>query len=244
LHRHVAARLVEMMPDNEGGVPSRILEVGCGTGVLTDEVRRRYPESVLCVLDVAEGMIACVRERWGADPRMEFVTGDVRSYVPRQPVALIVSSSALHWALPLDRTLSMLGRCLTPAGELCMALMLDGTLGELHSIRRQVAPGKIPPGHLPTRSEVLSAVRVAGLTVSSLESESIHSHYHSADDCLRTLHAQGLTGGAVSRAPLPLSRTELCRLRELYDASCRDARGGVYASFEILYLRACRSASQ
>lgn len=244
LHRHVAARLVEMMPDAAAGVPSRILEVGCGTGVLTEQVRSRYQDAAMCLVDVAEGMIACVRERWGADSRMEFVTGDVREFVSPFRFDLIVSSSALHWAQPLDRTLTTLAGFLTEEGALCIALMLDGTLGELHSLRRQVAPGKVPAGRLPTRAEVLSAVRSAGLCVTAVEEESIQTHYHSADDCLRTLHAQGLTGGAVSRAGLPLTRTELNALRTGYDADCRDGRGGVYASFEVLHLCARRSLPQ
>ena len=243
LHRHVAARLIGMMPGPEAGFPGRILEVGCGTGVLTEPVRRRFPDVPLCVLDVAEGMIACVRERWGADPRMEFMTGDVRDFESTCPFDLIVSSSALHWALPLDRTLVKLKGCLSTRGILCMALMVEGTLGELHGLRRRIAPGKTPAGRLPVRSEVVAAIGSAGMEISGLETESIQTHYQSAEDFLGTIHAQGLTGGAVSQAGLPLSRRELSLIRKEYDATYRDGRDGVFATFEILYIRAAAGIS-
>ncbi len=237
LHRHVAARLIEIMPEPGRLGPGRILEVGCGSGVLTEPLRLRYPAAPLCVLDVAEGMVAAVRERWGHDPRMEYVVADVRDYVAAEPFDLIVSSSALHWATPLERTFVNLKRQLTPDGQCCVALMIEGTLCELHALRRRVAPGKIPAGRLPTGEEVLTSVKAAGFAVAHSTEECIQTRYHSADDFLRTIHAQGLTGGAVSRAAVALSRTEIKRLRRDYDVAFRDNGNGVYASFLVQYLQ-------
>ena len=235
LHRHVAARLLETLPDPGAIGAGRILEVGCGTGVLTEPLRRRYPAASLCVLDLAEGMVASVRERWGQDPRMEFVVADIREFSSPRPFDLIVSSSALHWATPLDRTFANLKRLLSVEGQCCVALMIDGTLGELHALRRRVAPGKIPVSRLPTGKAVLAAAQAAGLTVMNNEEEYIQTRYHSADDFLSTIHAQGLTGGAVSQASVALSRIELMRLRREYDVAFRAHGDGVYASFVVQY---------
>ena len=237
LHRHVAARLMETLPEPDEIGTGRILEVGCGSGVLTEPIRSRYPEASLCVLDVAEGMVAAVRERWGTDPRMEFVVSDIRMFSSPRPFELIVSSSALHWATPLDQTLVHLKRQLSTGGKCCAALMIDGTLGELHTLRRRVAPGKIPAGRLPTEEEVLVAAVSAGFNIMGSEKECIQTRYHSADDFLSTIRAQGLTGGAVSMASAPLSRTELKRLRRDYDVTFRDQADGVYASFVVLYIQ-------
>jgi SAM-dependent methyltransferase len=168
---------------------------------------------------------------------MEYVVADVRDYVAAKPVDLIVSSSALHWATPLERTFVNLKRQLTAGGQCCVALMVDGTLRELHAMRRRVAPGKIPASRLPTGEEVLAAAKAAGFSVEMSTDECVQTRYHSADDFLRTIHAQGLTGGAVSRAAVALSRTEIKRLRRDYDVAFRDGGNGVYASFVVQYLQ-------
>lgn len=238
LHRHVAARLIGIMPEPGPLASGRILEVGCGTGVLTGLVRQRYPSATLCVTDVAEGMVGCVRGKWGNDPAMEFVVSDVRDLKPHAPFDLIVSSSALHWATPLEQTMMTLRKALASGGSLCVALMTEGTLGELHRLRRLVAPAKAPAARLPSGEDVIAAVEAAGLVLEGREDEVIQAHYRSADDFLRTIHAQGLTSGAVSRGAVPLSRSEIGRLRTAYDETCRDEGGGVRATFEVLYLSA------
>jgi len=238
LHKHVAARLLEFLPEPDQVGTGSILEVGCGTGVLTNLVRQRYPAASLCVLDVAEGMVESVRERWGDSPAMRYVVADVRDFKAGHSFDLIVSSSALHWATPLEPTMANLRGMLTQEGVLCAALMTDGTLRELHALRRQIAPDKTPPGRLPQGFEVLSALRGAGMDVMCHEIETIQTHYRSADDFLRTIHAQGLTAGEVSRAALPLNRAELVQLRLDYDQTCCDAAGGVHATFEVLYFSA------
>ncbi len=237
LHRHVAARLIETLPEPGEVGAGRILEVGCGSGVLTELLRQRYPEASLCALDIAEGMVASVRERWANDPRMDYVVADIRDFSAPHPFELIVSSSALHWATPLDQTMENLKQQLASGGHCCVSLMIDGTLSELHAIRRRVAPGKIPSGRLPLSEEVLAAANSSGFTILSKEEECIQTRYHSADDFLGTIHAQGLTGGAVSRASASLSRAELKRLRREYDVACHDQGDGVYATFVVLYLQ-------
>lgn len=236
LHRHVAARLMESLPDPEALGAGHILEVGCGSGVLTEPLRLRYPQAQICAVDVAEGMVAAVRERWHQDPRMEFVLSDIRYFSASRQFDLIVSSSALHWAEPLEQTFGNLKRHLLPSGHCCAALMIEGTLGELHALRRRVAPGKVPSGRLPAGDEVLAAALAAGFTVSRHEEEAIQTRYHSAEDFLATIHAQGLTGGSVSRAGTLLSRAELKRLRREYDVAFRDQTGSVYATFVVLYV--------
>jgi len=190
------------------------------------------------MLDVAEGMVSCVRERWSHDLAMEFVVADVRDFKTARPFDLILSSSVLHWAVPLEKTMATLHAALVPGGGLYAALMVDGTLAELHGLRRQIAPRKIPTGRLSTRDEVISAVEHAGFDLVSRKAEAIQARYHSADDFLGTIHAQGLTSGTVSRAELSLTRTELSQLRKAYNETCCDPSGGVRATFEVLYLAA------
>ncbi len=241
LHRHVAARLVEMLPDPVAIGTGRILEMGSGTGVLTTLLRHRYPDASLCVVDIAEGMVRRLRETHAVDDSLCCVVGDARTFATLRPFDLVVSSSALHWAVPIEAVTANVWRALKPGGRFVAALMVEGTLRELHALRRTIAPGKIPEGRLVRTGEVLDALEGAGLALESRIEETVRARYGSADDFLRTIHAQGLTGGDVSRAAHPLSRTELSNLVKAYDLAYPELMGGVYASFEVLYLESrCR----
>lgn len=243
LHRHVAATLAGLMPDPGEVGSGRILEVGCGTGVLSDRIRQRYPQAALSLLDVAAPMVESVRERWGGGRHVEYVVADMQDYRSSIPFDWIFSSSALHWAVSLERMFSGLGGSLVPGGGLCAALMVDGTLGELHAVRRRVSPFKVPEGRLPTEESVNAALHAAGFTVVSGCQEAIRTCYRSAQDLLATIHAQGLTGGRVSNACKPLSRGELLAIQRLYDETYREGEQGVYATFKVLYVVA-RSGNQ
>lgn len=236
LHRHVAARLMEMLPDPLMIGAGRILELGCGTGVLTTLLRKRFPSACLCAVDVAEGMARGLQGTHAADDGLCCVVADAKTFATLQPFDLVVSSSALHWVTPIESAMSNIVRALKPGAKFMAALMVKDTLRELHALRRTIVPDKIPAGRLPPTLEVLDALEAAGLALESRTEETVRARYRSADDFLRTLHAQGLTGGSVSQAARPLSRTDLANLVKAYDLAYPELRGGVYASFEVLYL--------
>lgn len=240
LHRHVAANLLEWLPDPGLIGDGRILELGCGTGVLTAMIRQRYPSALICAVDIAEGMAACLQDTRREDRNLACVVADARNFASRVPFDLVVSSSSLHWATPLSRTMTNIEGLVKPGGQVAVAMMVDETLRELHALRRTIAPKKIPAGRLPTGEEAIAAFKGTGFIVSGQTEEIVRARYHSADDFLRTIHAQGLTGGAVSQGALPLSRSELRNLVSAYDMAYRDLKGGVYASFKVLYLGATR----
>jgi malonyl-CoA O-methyltransferase len=236
LHRHVAARLMDMLPDPLMIGAGRILELGSGTGVLTALLRKRFPSACVCAVDIAEGMARNLQGAYVADDRLYCVVADARSFATLQPFDLVVSSSALHWATPIESAMVNIVRALKPGGRFMAALMVKDTLRELHALRRTIVPDKIPRGRLPPTGEVLDALSRAGLTLESRKEETVRARYRSADDFLRTIHSQGLTGGAVSQADRPLSRSDLANLVKAYDLAYPELKGGVYASFEVLYL--------
>ena len=201
---------------------------------------RRFTTQPILALAVAAGMVRRARTA-AAAPHVVWAVADVREFQVPEPFAMVVSSAALHWITPLDRTFAALARLLVPAGQLVCALMVDGTLGELHQARRQLVPHKIPRATLPAAAAVDQALAAAGFRVHAAETEALSRHYASATDFLHAIHAQGLTGGACSQAPAPLTRRELADLIRHYDAQF-GCVGGVYATYRVRYVHAERPA--
>jgi len=235
VQRAVAKRVVSMA-DPLPNV-NRILEVGCGTGVLTRLLIERFPQAEIHAVDVAEPMIARARELTPARARVQWHVADARQFETTLTFPLVASSSALQWMAPLPETLRKIATFLAPGGWLVAGLMVEGTLAELRSCRERAAPHKPIHVHMPRRDEVLAAAASAGLVVEASPEETLRSEYPSAGAFLRKLHEQGVTAKASAGASL-LNRRELQRLRDDYTRRFRLPSGNVFATYEVLYIKA------
>jgi malonyl-CoA O-methyltransferase len=219
--------------------PERILEIGCGTGILTELLCARFPEARVTAIDRSPGMIERARGTRALEGRVTWHVADVLD-LGHGAYPLVASSSALHWVTPLDRAFAKVRGFLERGGYFVGALMLRETLAELHAARERVAPAKAVRARLPAESEVVRAIAAAGLTLEAHRTEVLRTHHESAWALLRSLHEAGVTGGDVSSAGARLTRGELAALAADYDRNY-GAAGGVVASHEVLYARAVKA---
>jgi malonyl-CoA O-methyltransferase len=220
----------------KGPAPRRILEIGCGTGLLTEQLRERFPAAAVHALDISSAMITVARQRWRGAARVRWHVADVRRYRPAGRFDLIVSNCALHWVEPLAPVFRRIARWLTPGGHFHAALMLRGTLAELHAARRRVAPRKPTVHALPSFATVSAAARRAGFATLLARRHQTQKSYSSASALLTMLHEQGLTGGPVAGSGRPLTRSELGRLVADYERNYPARRGGIQTTFRVAYL--------
>ena len=235
IQRSVAERLSVMLAGDE--TADRILEIGCGTGLLTAHLCRLFPRARIDALDMAGGMVTQCRARLAGTARLFCQVADLNEFRAESLYPLIVSSSALHWMDPIAGVMATMGGMLAGQGRLVFALMVRGTLAELSAARARAAPHKPPERQLPTMPTVRTALAQAGLCIEEEREESRRQVYASAGDLLHQLHNQGLTGGPLARSERLLNRTDLRRLVLDYD-HCYRAGDGVYASYQAAYFRA------
>lgn len=100
MHRQIVNRTIDIalakVPE-----PKRILDIGCGTGLLLRELARRLPHAVELVgVDPAAGMIDVAQRTAPADGRLRFLTGTAeRLPLPDDAFDLVVSTTSFdHWA--------------------------------------------------------------------------------------------------------------------------------------------------
>ncbi len=218
--------------------PSRILEVGCGTGHVTSLLRARFPQSPIDALDRSPAMIRYAKEQLGATKDIQWHAGDLMSFAPTHRYPLIVSNAALHWIDPIADAFARLYELAALQAHLACVVMLDGTLGELRESRLRVAPEKPPLGRLPLEAEVVDALNVAGFALNECSVKSVETRYESADEFLCAIHDMGLTGGRVSRGSSPLNRGDLERLRTDYQNHYSDSAGHIVATYRFLLVHA------
>jgi tRNA (cmo5U34)-methyltransferase len=98
-----------------------VLELGIGTGLLTEQLLRRFPHATVEAYDLSEEMLARARQRLAPfGRRIKLASGDFSTTLAKATYDLICSSLALHH-LPRanrDRFYRRLATCLAPGGAL------------------------------------------------------------------------------------------------------------------------------
>lgn len=116
LHSEIVTRTIDLALAR-CPAPARVLDVGCGTGLLLRELATRLPAAVeLTGIDPAEGMVAQAREK-SADPRLTFTQGTAER-LPFEDGAfdlVITTTSFDHWADQLAGLIEC-RRVLAPGG--------------------------------------------------------------------------------------------------------------------------------
>jgi malonyl-CoA O-methyltransferase len=112
--------------------PERILEIGCGTGYLTEKLRRHFPHAHITAVDLAPGMIAVAKLRFGAE-EIDWICGDIEEIELSERYDLIISNATFQWLNNLDRTINRLFEALNDGGQLVFSTFGARTFHELHT---------------------------------------------------------------------------------------------------------------
>jgi trans-aconitate 2-methyltransferase len=91
-----------------------VIDAGCGSGRVTEELAKRLPGGRVLAVDGSEAMIAQARERLG--DRASYLVADLSELEVDEPVDLVFSTATFHWILDHDRLFERLMRHCARAG--------------------------------------------------------------------------------------------------------------------------------
>ena len=154
---------------------------------------------------------------------------------------LVVSGLALHSANDLPGVLAQIGRALKPDGLFLAALLGGETLIELRQAFAE-AESEIDGGASPrvapfTDLRQLGALlQRAGFALPVTDVERVTVRYSSAFDLMHELRRMGAANTLVARRRVPLRRTTLMQMGDIYARSFADADGRIRATFDIMWL--------
>src|SRR4051812_31953129 len=94
----------------------RVLDAGCGTGRVTQELLRRLPDGHVVAVDGSAAMVEQAIERLGDD--VEAFAQDLVELELDQPVDAILSTATFHWIADHERLFERLYAALKPGGRL------------------------------------------------------------------------------------------------------------------------------
>ncbi|MCJ2180379.1 methyltransferase [Novosphingobium album (ex Hu et al. 2023)] len=214
--RALAERIATLdLPENP-----HVLEIGCGTGFLTQALGEAGVGGEWLVTDLAPDMLDRCRARLGGTPRHRFAVLDGEHGTPEGgPFDLICSSLALQWFENAPAALARMAGWLAPGGHCVVTTLGPGSFAEWRAAHEALGLEPGTPAFAPVEA-------FATLGPESLTVENRIEHHESARAFLLAVKAIG--AGTAQPGHRPLSPRELRNVMATFE------RGGCKVTYEVV----------
>jgi len=157
-----ADSLLELLDAQPG---ERILDLGCGTGHLTEKIATRGTDVI--GLDHSQTMLDQARASF---PHLRFEQGDARDFSFDQPFDAVFSNATLHWVKPPEQAAACIAKALRPGGRFVAEFGGRGNVRTIESAIHSVANRMGQPlteslWFYPSIAEYAAVLEQAGLEV-------------------------------------------------------------------------------
>jgi trans-aconitate methyltransferase len=159
----MASGLTDLLEVKPG---QRILDIGCGTGTLTEKIAALG--ATVVGTDRSSDMVRQAREKF---PSLHFEVMDARELTFAEPFDAVFSNATLHWIKEADRVAAGVANALKPGGRFVAEFGGKGNIDQVVAAAQQAwsslgFPGQMPnPWYYPGIAEYSAVLEQAGLEV-------------------------------------------------------------------------------
>ncbi len=236
IQKKVAGGLISSLKPWKETIPAGdILEVGCGTGFLTELLISEFPDRNLLITDVAEGMLDfCMNqlsEKKLVSDNVSFELLDVNELeVQEQKYSLIISNFAAQWFTDTAIGLEKLSTMLKPGGLMLCAFPGNHSFEEWYNCCLELGlPFTANP--LPDVEEVVIKLSINPLQIDYYEND-LHQEFDSSLQFFKHLKA---IGASESTSGKQLNGKQLRLLTNFWDEKASEK---VKVKWHVVYLAA------
>lgn len=211
-----------------------LLDLGCGTGFLTELLLQGSRYQSLLVADIALPMLIQARSKL-AEANVTYLCADAEN-LPLQPASLshIYSNLALQWCQELQTVVRDLHRILTTGGRLVFSTFGVETLNELKTAWASVDDYS-HVNEFFSVEQIRLFLQEAGFCNISVQTVLYQTRYESVMALMQELKHIGAHNVTAGRNRKPTTRTQLARMIEAYP---RSSGNEVVAGYEIIFVAA------
>lgn len=203
-----------------GGSVHRVLEMGCGTGILSQSVLALFPDAHFCLTDIAPDMLEQCRQKIPESKSVQYLCADGEYATWKAKFDLIVSNMVIHWFNQPMEGLRHLRDKLQQNGRLVFSILGAQSFHEWQSICAKfdvpVATPVFPSFHTLKQD----------LPDFTFHLDSIKMKYKNVNDFLTTLKRLGAATSRAHYVPMPIKT-----LRKIL----REYKQEIEITYEIIY---------
>lgn len=236
LQRTVGDRLINSL-DTSNPTPGYVLDLGCGTGYLANQLKSKLAFNHLIALDIAFPMLVSCRKNCLQFNNFSAVCADAANLpFHSQSIDLITANLALQWLSDLHAGLAEIKRLLKPSGQLLFSTFGPHTLQELKSAWAKVDHFSHVNDFL-TLEEIRAFLLNCGFKNIALSAQNHVIQYDSVLALMRELKDLGAHNVTQGRNKQITSRAKLNAMIKAYEF---DNRGpaGIIATYEVILVSA------
>lgn len=223
--------------------PQFVLDLGCGPGLFSAQLKKHYPKAQIIGLDLAYNMLVCAKGKQGWRRKWGLVNADMTAL----PFAsglfdLVFANQVIHWSNPLSRVVSELNRVMRPEGCLMFSTLGPDTFQEL----RQAFSTADTYAHVnafPDMHDVGDCLLAEYFLDPVVDMEMLTAHYANLPGLLHALKAQGVRNINPARNPGLTGKQAWCRF-ETSMASLTTEAGKIPLTYEVVYGHAWKGAQR
>jgi SAM-dependent methyltransferase len=181
--------------------PHHILDIGCGTGILTDLLKRKFPQAHFTLVDISPAMLKIAQEKLGRHS-INYLCGDgqnidfIKNILKTHNIDLCVSNLCFQW---LNNPYACL-QAYQSYVQTYVSVLLDKSFYQWYESVKIIRPNFKPPITLFPEN----------ITTTSYD---YHCSYHSGLEFLRTQKYLG----TLTSHDYPLSVTELKKACKIFE---------------------------
>lgn len=233
LQQEVASRVFERMQYMRVN-PGKILDVGCGTGACSRQLKKTFSKAKVFAVDIAPGMIAKAKKSQGLFNKINYQVADADQLpFDDNQFDVVFSNLTIQWLPDLKKTFKELHRVLKPGGLLLFSTLGPDTLMELRQSWRQVDSG-VHVNDFIDMHIVGDEVFNACFENTVMDRDVITLTYTTMVGLMRDLKAIGAHNLDSDRQKGLLGKDKFTQLKAEYD-KYRWESGELPATYEVIY---------
>jgi len=232
--------------------PQVILDAGCGTGLASHALQKRYPKSQVVSLDFAYPMLQKTRKTRSdagfvhqlkslfSGHKQNLLCADIEALpLADSSVGMVWSNVAIQWCNDLDAALQEFHRVLQPESLLMFSTFGPDTLRELRAATDAATGNQYTSvSRFIDMHDIGDALVRAGFSAPVLDVERFTLTYDDVKSVMRDLKSIGAHNATDGRARGLMGKTYFAKLAQSYEQFRLD--GKLPATFEVVYGHAWR----